>query len=506
MESLTRRKLFGLGGRAAIAAGAVGMLPALAACGSGGGSSSAGDPKNPVKISYQYPAYADQKDLPLVQAALDAYLTKLGKGFRVTLQPVQDYDAKMTLNMSAGNVADLFFTASWSNNFFTNVGAGNLLALDDLLPKYAPKLWASMPQSTWKGARVKGKVYAAINQQRFPKLWGVTVKKDLADKYGLDVSTLNSYADLEPFLGQVKAGEPDVIPWATDNATFGTTFYSEIYGWDPIAVQYGLAVRHDDPALKVFNIYATDEYMAACEQVYKWRKAGFTTMDPLSAADRAAKQHGGSIAAWSAQAPPTNPQFETFATVSKSFVASPLLNTDGVASTLTAVNVDSKYPEAAVEFLELLNSDAYVYNLICFGVEGKDYVFTDKADKVVGFPSGLTATTDPYNPNADWQFGNQFNAFYRTADDAKTKRWVAEAAVNSSASVSKALGFSLDTTPLRTKIATVTAAITQYQQQAAIGLSDPAKVVPTLLKQMDAAGAGDVLSAAQQQIDAWAKS
>jgi putative aldouronate transport system substrate-binding protein len=256
----------------------------------------------------------------------------------------------------------------------------------------------------------------------------------------------------------------------------------------------------------VFDIYATDEYMASCEQVYKWRQAGLTTMDPLSAADRAAKQHGGGIAAWSDQAPPTNPQFETFATVSKSFVPSPLLNTDGVASTLTAVNVDSPHPEAAVEFMELLNSDIYVYNLICFGVEGKDYVFTNETDKVVGFPAGLTTNTDPYNPNADWQFGDQFNAYYRAADDAKAKRWVAEAAVNSSAVVSKALGFSLDTTPLRTQIATVTAAITQYQQQAAIGLADPAQVVPKLLNQLGAAGGGDVLAAAQQQIDAWAKS
>jgi putative aldouronate transport system substrate-binding protein len=506
MESMTRRTLFGLGGKAALAAGAVGMLPALAACGSSGGSSSAGDPKNPVRISYQYPAYADQNDLPLVQAALDAYLAKLAKGFRVTLQPVQNYDQKMTLNMSAGSVADLFFTASWTNNYFTNVGQGNLLALDDLLPTYAPKLWASMPQKVWQGARVKGKIYGAINQQRFPKLWGVTIKQELADKYSLDVSALTDYASLEPFLRAVKAGEPNTIPWATDNATFGTLFYPEIYGWDPIATEYGLAVKYDDPAHKVFNVYATDEYKATCELMYKWRQEGLTTMDPLSAADRAAKQHAGGIAAWSDQAPPTNPQLETFATVSKSFVASPLLNTDGVASTLTAVNVDSSHPEAAVEFMELLNTDVYLYNLICFGIEGKDYVFTDKADKVVGIPSGMTANTDPYNPNADWQFGDQFNAFYRDAADAKAKRWVAEAAVNSSAVVSKALGFSLDTTSLRTQIATVTAAITQYQQQAAIGLANPAQVVPTLLSQMNAAGSGTVLAAAQQQIDAWAKS
>jgi putative aldouronate transport system substrate-binding protein len=489
--SLTRRSVLALG-----AAGAAST--ALAAC-SGSSSDGAG---GSVNLTYQYMAFVNAPDQSLIQQAVNARLKALGTSFTVTLQPVLDYTQKMTLNMSAGNVADVFFTASWTNDYFKNAGSGNMLALDDLLPKHAPKLWASMPRSIWQGARVNGKVYGAINQQRFPKLWGTTVRRDLAEKYDLDVASLTGYKDLEPFFAKVKAGEKDVIGWATDNDITGTVFYPEIQGWDPVATTYGLAIKYDDPARKVFNVYATDEYREAAELVYRWRQLGYTTKDPLSGADRASKQHAGSIAAFVAQAPPTNPQLESFPTLSKSFVANPILNTDGCASTLTAVSRDTSHPEECVQFMELLNTDKVLYNLLCFGIEGKHYVLKDG---VASLPPGVDATHDRYNPNIDWQFGNQFNAYYRTAEDAKAKRWDVEGALNKSAATSTALGFALDTTQLRTQVATVTAAITQYQQQVAIGLVKPSDGVPKLLKQLDRAGMSTLQSAAQQQMDDWAK-
>jgi putative aldouronate transport system substrate-binding protein len=158
-----------------------------------------------------------------------------------------------------------------------------------------------------------------------------------------------------------------------------------------------------------------------------------------------------------------------------------------------------------VEFLETVNTDKELYNLLCFGIKGKDYVITDPALGVAGLPKGVTTTSDRYNPNVDWQFGNQFNAYYRTADDAKAKRWQAEARLNSTSATSKALGFSLNTSGLRTQIATVTAVLTQYQQQVAIGLVTPAQGVAKLLSQLDHAGMDTLLSEAQKQMDAWAK-
>ena len=51
---------------------------------------------------------------------------------------------------------------------------------------------------------------------------------------------------------------------------------------------------------------------------------------------------------------------------------------------------------------------------------GKHWVWVDKSKNVIGFPSGITAQTSPYNLNTDWEFGNQFNAYY--VDMARAER------------------------------------------------------------------------------------
>ena len=74
-----------------------------------------------------------------------------------------------------------------------------------------------------------------------------------------------------------------------------------------------------------------------------------------------------------------------------------------------------------MQFEELLNSNPQIYNLITHGIAGRDYVITDKAHNVIGLPPGKTALTDGYWPNTDWEFGNQFNAYY--TDKSQIGSW-----------------------------------------------------------------------------------
>ena len=48
-------------------------------------------------------------------------------------------------------------------------------------------------------------------------------------------------------------------------------------------------------------------------------------------------------------------------------------------------------------------------------------MITDKAHNVIGLPPGKTAQTDGYWPNTDWEFGNQFNAYY--TDKSQIGSW-----------------------------------------------------------------------------------
>jgi len=496
MSAISRRSLLVQSGRLALAGGAVAVSgPLLSGCSSSSNSSSRG-------IGFQFPGNTNESDAPVVQDALNTYLKGKGKDFTVSLSPTQNYSQAMTLAMAASSESDVFFTAPWANDYYRNVGSGNLLALDDLLPKYAPQLWKSMPASVWDATRVKGKIYGVVNQQRFPKLWGFVVQQKLAEKHGLDLAAVHQFADLEPFLAAVKQAGGGITPWATDLSSDCTVFHPEIYGWDPVASPYGIAVRHDDAGLTAFNMYDTPEFRAACALIRGWQQKGYAVASPPSQSDMNARMTAGQIAVNSGQVAPTNPQYWQFATLGKSLVPTPILNTDGVCATLNAIRYDAPHPEQALEFLEMLNSDKDFYNLMCFGVEGKHYVFTDKTLGVVGPPTGQTTATSKWNPNMDWAFGNQFNAYYRDAADAQAKRWDAERQVNANAAVSKAIGFSLDTTKVKTQVATLSAAMGEYLGPLMNGLVDTTSGVSSLLSQLDRSGLPAILKEVQTQLDA----
>ena len=60
--------------------------------------------------------------------------------------------------------------------------------------------------------------------------------------------------------------------------------------------------------------------------------------------------------------------------------------------------------------LNLVFADPYLFNLLCFGVEGVNYEFAEDGSVTYIEEGG-------YNPCVDWAMGNQFNAYVRTGQD-----------------------------------------------------------------------------------------
>src|SRR5690349_786307 len=193
----------------AMAAGCAAPAAAPAA-NSGGGSEAAPAAESGgdlVNVTYTYAGSGIPRDLQQVQDAINKILNA-DIGVNLTLEPIDfgAYNDRMQLQLAAGEPCDIIFTAPWINSYTNNVANGSLLELDDLLKEEAPGLWASMPASTWEAARIKGHIYGVINQQIFPKPWGVHVRKDLLDKYQFSLNGVKKWEDMEPFLAKVKDG------------------------------------------------------------------------------------------------------------------------------------------------------------------------------------------------------------------------------------------------------------------------------------------------------------
>lgn len=493
---------------AAFAAAVVGLVP-RSAQGAGPGDRAAA----PVAITYTYPYFTATapRDLPAVQDAINAILApRINVTVQLQAQSFAAFDQKMRLMFAAGQSCDVVFTAPWTNNFYQLVANGDLIPLTRLLPTLAPKTYASLPAAAWKAATVNGQIYGVINQQMFPVFWGLQVRRDLATKYHLSLAGVRALDDVTPILARLKAADPAVTPLVTDDTGGGVAYQPETYGLDPVLPGsqniFIAAVGAPDRGLRVVDPSETPAFKHAAEVAWKWHQAGYTPRDLIPSAQATAEFQAGKFGAVLGQARPSAAEAAKskaglgYDMVGQSFTK-PILTTRSVTSTMSGICRTSAHPEAAMRFLELLNTDKQVYNLMAHGIPGKDYVVVDKANGVIGLPPGATVTSDGYYPNTDWEFGNQFNAYY--TDRSQIGSWAIQQAVNRQATPSVALGFAPSTASIKTQVAQVTAAIQQYGEPLVKGLVDPATGLPAFIHALKAAGEDQILANLQAQINTW---
>ena len=473
--------------------------PPLQAPADGSASVAADAPVATVRYDYPNTVF---KDVQLVEDALNELLVPIANA-KIELNPIDwgAFDEKMKLGFAAGEECDIVFTAPWINNYLLNIANGNLLPLDDLLLDYAPGLWASMPETTWDAARVDGKIYGVINQQIFVKPFGLNVRKDLADKYGLDVYALKSYDELEPFLQTILEKEADVLPLS------GTgSWTNEGAGFDPIvSEQVPVAIRYNDKELAVFNAAATAEFQASIERARKWYLAGYAPKETIVGDDAQAMWKAGKFAI-SGLAGVVKPGGEIESEqrfgqpVYAQSMTQPFLTTAGTTATTNAICSTSKNPEAAMRVLEALNTNVEAYNTLAKGIEGKHWEWADEANKVIK-PGPNNAD---YNPNTDWEFGNQFLAYYIDAKQAEIKAWEATYQLNTESPPSAAMGFNFNAEPVKTELANVSAVTGELAGPLTSGLVDPATALPAYLERLEQAGLQTVIDEAQRQLNEWA--
>lgn len=466
------------------------------------GTESAAAGLEPVELTYYYPgSVQNMADIEQVQNEMNKIL-KEKINATIKLNPIDwgSYEQKMNVMNGAGENYDLAFTAPWINNYFQNVSKGAYIELDALLDRYGPQLKASIPTPVWDAARVNGKIYGSINWQIVAMPYGVTVPKTLIEKYDIDLNAIAKYEDFEPYLA---AWQEDYTPLSyAKGGADGFTNQPPYFGMDSIGGDDSVGwIRLDDPDLTVINQYETEEFKQFVNLARKWYQAGYV---PKDAALRTASQNQADTKAGKlplfAFGTPVKPgvEAETQASLGYDVVAKALspaiITTNRAIATMTAISATSKNPERAMMFLELINTDKALYNLLCYGIENRHY--KKVADNVIE-----PLPDSGYNPGADWAFGNQFNAYYTTPD--AVGNWEATAKLNAEAQTSPLLGFSFDAEPIQSELAQTASILAEYKDSLTSGTADPGKLLPEMLNKLQQGGADKIIAEKQRQIDAW---
>jgi putative aldouronate transport system substrate-binding protein len=447
------------------------------------------------------------KDLELVQNEINK-LTKEKINATVKLLPINasQYTQQTNLMLSSKEKLDLLITGNIPGflDYSGQSVRGQLYPLDELIEKHGEGISNALGSQFIGASKIDGKTYGISTVRDLAGDRSLIMKKDLVDKYNIDISKIKSLDDVEAVLKTIKENEPNVSPLMPGQVG-AATVVDGVYlpEGDPLGDNFGVLL--DSSKLDVSNYYESDEYSDLLKTARKWYKAGYIL--PGAATNKESAESlmkANKIFAFIASSKP-GIQGQVSKNVGSEVVSVPLTpistNTQKVTGFMWAVPQFAENPQKSVELLNLLYSDSDLVNLIDWGIEGKHYVKTDAG--VIDYPAGVDSTTTGYALNSGFQFGNQFLSYIWKGDSPEL--WKEMDLFNENAKASEALGFLFDSSTVKTEVAAVSNVINQFKGSLENGMVDPEKELPKFQEKLKAAGINKIIKEKQKQLDKWEK-
>lgn len=451
------------------------------------------DGKKMETLTWMVPVKEQEDSKLIVEEANKIIEPAIGASLDMKFIDVGAYSERMKMNMASGNAYDLCFTSHWLNVFVSAVNNGSLYDITDLI---SDELKEQIPDYALNAAKFDGKLYAVPNVQTMTNPLAVKVQKRLVEKYHLDMSAIQTIEDIEPFLQTIKENEPDLYPYRTKWGT--EPWLAPKYTRTGGAGTTNIVVDKSD-GKKALLVYETDEFKRAYRTLRDWFKKGYIRADGASVGDDSTDSQLGKYAV----------EIDSWAPGAESMAAAkgiewefatlhvPFMESKGPRAAMTAIGADSKNPELAMKLIELVNTDKQLYNLLCYGLEGKHYSFNEEGKLVSGFE------VTKYQPASDWVFGNQFNAY--VSEGMSDTVWEETEQMNNESQVSPIFTFEEDITPYKSEVAQIASVNSEYENSF-IYIKDDEQYEARLeeyISKLNAAGQQKVLTELQKQLDAY---
>lgn len=443
-------------------------------------------------LIYYVPGNA-QPDEALVEDAINAItVEKIGAKIDLNFIDFSAWTEKMNNKLAANEYFDL--SCGYGLNWFNLVDNGCTLPLNELLDKEAPKLKESVPDYMWEQAKFDGQIQFVPNEQIAYSNTGIVIRKDLADEFGLNLDEIEVVSDLMPFWDFVLEKHPDVFPFRMSNASH---FYADVHnkwttsdGWHTSLLFYD----RESKTLKSTPEFYTKE---VAEFAYELGEKGYFRKD-RAIGDDSADRAVGRYASWVDWIKPGGESqlknsYGGYDYITKVLSPKYTMGIETALATNTFVSAYTEHPEKAIKFIELLNTDKEVYNLMTFGIEGKHYKFVDehhiKADKNSG-----------YFTDTGWAFGCQWNAHLQEGQALDS--WETTKRINDESEKSPLMGLHVDTSDITLELNQCEKVQQKYlvsMINRAVG--DPDTYWDDYIKELKAAGIDKVKECYQKQID-----
>ena len=473
----------------------------------------------PVELVWYTAVDQVRADTKMVWDEINNYLKET---INVTLDyhffEVNEYNDKITPVMSSGQYVDIVFTGS-SFNFVGNAQNEAFYDIKDLIPQYLPKTQKIIPQGAWDAVTLDGHIYGIPTYKDIADRFCLLYNKTMTDKYNLDPLESGEWStviDTIPFLYEAKAARDAEQPELADQPIIrmlnGLKRFYPLEGLVSVAAVNvpGIdAFKGKGSGETVFNIYETDEYREMCKLINKLVEDRIfpydhSNFDP----DRAFENSGKLIGTYSGGYIEIKPDIYAGRETVLSTSAQTIMTTQNIQSSIQAVSVQSKNPERSLMFLELLNSDKTLGNLVRFGIQGEHYLYNDEGRLDITISprnKGISSYADyPYYYWYGWTLGNILAGDLPSVVSKDFGNLLNE--MNNSAIQDTNIGFIVDTVPIANEIAACSNIIAEYDSSTNLrsGMAkDIDKTLDEFIAKLKANGSQKIVDEVQKQLTAW---
>ncbi|GIO13477.1 putative ABC transporter substrate binding lipoprotein [Cohnella xylanilytica] len=477
--------------------------PASSPSASGGSSESSGKPEEEVTLKFYFggdkKAATDE-----VWSAVSDYVKQKGLNvkFDINFIPFNDFKDKMLVMAASGDNWDMNFDGDWLS-YKQMAAKGSYMALNDLLPKFAPNLYKKYEeQGTLSAATVNGQIVGLpwtmkMNQRQF-----ATWRSDLADKAGIKVApdSVKTIEDVDNLLRQLRQAYPN----EKLNRAGPLSIYMIRDEWVDLNF-HGLGFYLNDPKITIQPVEQQPFYKESAVKAKQWYDEKLINRDAMiDKTDGAAEWRNGKTVftltshEWVNADPGfSDPSFKLQASLlypdKKQVNRTPLAN-------VVAINRNSKYPDRVLRFLDMIETDRALYDLVQYGIEGKTY----KLDgETAVYPDGMDTTTSNYMEwGGQWAFWKP--QFMRPTTTYPKDFWLHEAEfANEPMNVNSPLdGLFIAEDAMKNELAKRDQTSEEFSRPIEFGnVKDVDKAVADYIEKQKKNGLDKIIAETQKQID-----
>lgn len=454
-----------------------------------------------------------------VEGAINAYLAELHKEKKIKDMQVSihliPWDPAWTEQaigaLMADEKIDLIFTADWEG-YVQEIQAGKLTPLGDLLESDGKGILETLSPDFLEGVKVNGQIYGIPTNKELCVPSGIIVNKTAAALIGWDPDKdpVKTTEELEPYLQAYKDMFPDKYPYLMEKDRWADEPWG--HEWigleeDVLSMKFAKDTNGDYDET-VYSIYETPEQEEHIRLMYKWAQLGYISPDSATQDYNAVFGTGDflvftqplkgnnfkSVEMYGANKNPDVPEFECTEIV----MQDKYKVTCQSGGSMFAIPKSSKKKDVAMQYLNLMHSDATLVNLMLFGAEDVNYT------KVNENQVELIDSANWYGMHGGaWTVGNTKLQYVLTTEDPEKNAKLQDYALD--APMTASYGFRFD----KKKAATLEAVeevVRKYARPLMVGAMDPDDPelgLEAFRKALQEAGIEELKKEVESQYEEW---